>query len=70
MRPYLENTQDKNRTSGVVQVIECLPCKCKALSSNPSTTKKERKKNMSNFHESKGGGGEESREREEESRGH
>jgi hypothetical protein len=30
-RPY--------RAGGVVQVIECLPSKHKALSSNPSTTK-------------------------------
>jgi ribosomal protein L4 len=27
----------------MVQVVECLPGKCKALSSNPSTGKRERK---------------------------
>jgi hypothetical protein len=30
----------KERASGVTQVIECLPSKCEALSSNPSTAKK------------------------------
>jgi hypothetical protein len=29
----------------VTQVVECLPSKCAALSSNPSTTKKKKKKN-------------------------
>jgi hypothetical protein len=28
----------KSRTEGVAQVVECLPTKCKALSTNPSTT--------------------------------
>jgi hypothetical protein len=27
----------QNKAGGVAQVIECLPRKCKALSSNPST---------------------------------
>jgi hypothetical protein len=38
-RPYLKNNQRK-KGFDVVQVVECLPSKHKALSSNPSTTKK------------------------------
>jgi hypothetical protein len=38
-RPYLENTQYKKR-AGVAQVLEHLPTKCEALTSNPSTAKK------------------------------
>jgi hypothetical protein len=34
---------------GVTQVIEHLPSKCEALSSNPSTAKKEKKKNPFQF---------------------
>jgi hypothetical protein len=30
-------------TAGVAQGVECLLCKCKALSSNPSVTKKKKK---------------------------
>jgi hypothetical protein len=41
MRPYLENTQYKKGAGGMVQVLELLPSKHEALSSNPSTTKKE-----------------------------
>jgi hypothetical protein len=39
MRPYLENTQHKNRARGMVQVAESLPSKPEALSSNPSAAK-------------------------------
>jgi hypothetical protein len=31
-------------TGSVAQVIECLLCKCEALSSNPSLTKKKKKR--------------------------
>jgi hypothetical protein len=31
------------RTDGMAQAVECLPCKCKDLSSNPSTDKKKNK---------------------------
>jgi hypothetical protein len=31
------------RAGGVAQVLECLLCKCEALSSNPRTTKNKRK---------------------------
>jgi hypothetical protein len=34
----------QNRAGGVTQVVEHLPHKCEALSSNPSTAKKEKKK--------------------------
>jgi hypothetical protein len=52
LRPAQANTsQDPmskitraKRTRGVAQVVECLLCKCKALSTNPSPTKKKRKK--------------------------
>jgi hypothetical protein len=40
----LGNSTD--RAGGVVQVVECLLSKCKALSSNPSTEKKNRKKGI------------------------
>jgi hypothetical protein len=32
------------RAGGMVQVAECLPSKCEAVSSNPSTAKKKKKK--------------------------
>jgi hypothetical protein len=32
--------KNKIRTGNMVQVVECLPCKLKALNSNPITTKK------------------------------
>jgi hypothetical protein len=35
---------EQNGTGGVIQVIECLLCKLKALSSKPSPTKKKKKK--------------------------
>jgi hypothetical protein len=44
LRPYLEKTQDKKRADGVSQVVECLPSKHEALSSNPINTKKKKKK--------------------------
>jgi hypothetical protein len=37
-RPYLHNDKAK-RAGGVVQVIECLPSICEALSSNPKINK-------------------------------
>jgi hypothetical protein len=43
MRPYLEKYLTHKRAGGVAQVIECLPSKCEALSSNPSTEKKKKK---------------------------
>jgi hypothetical protein len=39
-RPYLKNNQCKN---GRVPAVECLPSKCEALSSNPSSTKYQEK---------------------------
>jgi hypothetical protein len=42
MEYYIGIKNDSIR--GVVQVIECLLCKCKVLSSNPSPPKKENKK--------------------------
>jgi hypothetical protein len=41
--PHLQNNQSK-MDGGVTQAIECLLCKWKALTSNPSTTKKKKKK--------------------------
>jgi hypothetical protein len=37
MRPYLKNTQHKKGLGGVAQVVEHLPSKHEALSSNSST---------------------------------
>jgi hypothetical protein len=34
------------RAGGVTQVVQCLPSKCKALSSNPKTTKKRKIKDL------------------------
>jgi hypothetical protein len=34
IRPYLKNTQHKKMAGRVAQVVECLPCKHDALSSN------------------------------------
>jgi hypothetical protein len=42
MRPYLKNNLKSKKGWRYAQVVECLPSKCKALSSNPSTAKKER----------------------------
>jgi hypothetical protein len=46
VRPCLQNNQSK-KAGGVAQEIENLPSKCKALSSNASTTKQ--RKNPSPF---------------------
>jgi hypothetical protein len=43
MRPYLKNIQHK-MASGVTQVVEPLPSKYEAPSSNPSTGKNKNKK--------------------------
>jgi hypothetical protein len=42
----LENSQPKKieKAGGMAQVAECLPNKCKVLSSTPSTTKKRRER--------------------------
>jgi hypothetical protein len=42
MRPYLKDTQHKNRAGMVAQVLELLPSKCEALSSNPVPHTKKR----------------------------
>jgi uncharacterized membrane protein len=34
----ISNPPNKKRAGGVSQVVECLPSKCEALSSNPITT--------------------------------
>jgi hypothetical protein len=39
-----EKQTKSKKTEGVDQVVECLPSKCKALNSIPSTTKKEKTK--------------------------
>jgi hypothetical protein len=41
-------SKNKLRTRDVAQVVEHLPCKCKALRSNPSPTKKKKKKKRKN----------------------
>jgi hypothetical protein len=41
-RPSMKNNESK-KGLGVIQIIECLPTKCKALSSNLSTDKKDYK---------------------------
>jgi hypothetical protein len=41
--PIWKKTKSK-RSGFVAEVVESLPSKCKALSSNPSTTKKKKKK--------------------------
>jgi hypothetical protein len=41
--PYIKS---KLRAGGVAQVVECLPCKCEALTSKPSNTKKKCKLKM------------------------
>jgi hypothetical protein len=33
-------SMSEKRTAGVAQVVDCLPSKCEALSSNPTTVKK------------------------------
>jgi hypothetical protein len=39
----------ENRAGGVAQMIACLPSKCEALTSNPSTAKKEKEKKLQHF---------------------
>jgi hypothetical protein len=39
MRPYLKNNLKANKAQGVAPVVEGLPTKHKALSSNPNTAK-------------------------------
>jgi hypothetical protein len=36
---YLKRKLKVKKTSGMVQMVEYLPSKCKVLSSNPNTTK-------------------------------
>jgi hypothetical protein len=45
MGTYLKNNKRK-RAGGMAQVVELLPSKCEALSSNPSTTEKKKKGNI------------------------
>jgi hypothetical protein len=42
VRPYLEKNHHKSRAGGVTQMVEFLPSKLEALSSNPSTRKKKK----------------------------
>jgi hypothetical protein len=49
MRPYLENTQHKKRAGEAAKVVEHLPNKYEALSSNPHTAKKKKKKKRNNL---------------------
>jgi hypothetical protein len=43
--------QKKGWSGGVAHVVECLPSKCEALSSNPITEKKKEEENaLSNIH--------------------
>jgi hypothetical protein len=39
-----KNRQQTKEDGGVVQVVECLPCKSEALSSNPVLSKKKKKR--------------------------
>jgi hypothetical protein len=43
-RHYLKNKPKAKRAGGVAEVVECLPSKPEALSSNPSNSKKKKKK--------------------------
>jgi hypothetical protein len=43
-RSYLKNNYSNIGLGGLGQGVECLPNKCKVLSSNPSINKKERRK--------------------------
>jgi hypothetical protein len=47
--PISKTTRAK-RGGGVAQVIECLPTKCKALSSNPRTAKTNYSGHNNHFH--------------------
>jgi hypothetical protein len=43
-RPCLENNLKQKRAGGVVEVVECQPSKCEALSSNPKLNKNKNNK--------------------------
>jgi hypothetical protein len=40
MQDHISKITKGKRAGGITQVIECMPSKCKALNSNPSTLKK------------------------------
>jgi hypothetical protein len=44
MRDPIQNITKGKKAGGMVQVVECLASKCKALSSNPRTAKTEQQK--------------------------
>jgi hypothetical protein len=45
--------KSNSRAGGVIHVVECLPSKCEASSSNPSTAKKKKKiTNLNDFFQS------------------
>jgi hypothetical protein len=46
VRPYLKNTQHKNRAGREAHVVKYLPSKCEALSLNPITAKKKKRKRL------------------------
>jgi hypothetical protein len=46
MATLSKNKNHYLKNSGSVQVVDLLPCKHKALTSNPSITKKKKKKNQ------------------------
>jgi hypothetical protein len=55
VRPYLKNAQHtKKRASGVAQVVNHLPSKCEAQSSNPVISKTNKQKTYKGKHEAKG----------------
>jgi hypothetical protein len=41
---HMNDKRKKNTAGGLAQAVECLPSKCKALSSITSTNKEEKKK--------------------------
>jgi hypothetical protein len=57
MRPHLHNNQRKVDWRSMAQVVECLLCKCKALSLKPSPTWKEKEKKRREKHGSEGTAG-------------
>jgi hypothetical protein len=44
--PIHTHTHTQKKTGGVAQVVECLPIKCEALNSNPSTVKTKQNKTL------------------------
>jgi hypothetical protein len=44
MRDHISKITKAKRAEGVAQVVQCLPSKCKALSSNPDCQKEKKKK--------------------------